>query len=631
VTARKFLAGHGVKLIAESGGPGPPIWDSNPVDGIKALGAVDIPRGEFWIRHRGIFLVKQIAAAAHVYDKRLVDAESFTTWRRWIDGPLDHKRLADRALCEGLNCFSLHTFASSPPEAGLPGWAYHAGTDLNPAATWWPMAGALMDYLARCSYLLRQGWFVADVCYFYGDQAPNFHPPLCNVPEKPLLEGLDPGNDYDVCSSQAILERMRVEDGRIVLPDGMSYAALVLPEQDHVPAAVLAKIRELVANGATVIGHQRPTRAPGLKDQQAETEQVARLAEELWGASEPPANPDAPAVVIRPLGKGRFIITGDRTAALRKIGVAADFDLTGRNAGGLGPLDFIHRRTAEEEFYFIRNQTLEPQSVTCRFRVAAAAKGLVPEFWWPDSGLRSACREWQTTASGQTELPVALGPLGSVFVVFRKAGTAPNSIARDTFVAADTPAPLTLEGPWQVEFPEGWGAPRAASFDHLRSWTESDNEGIRFFSGIATYRKSIEVPESVARLERLFLELGDLAEIAEVTLNGKRLGLAWLPPYRVEISGAVQAGVNQLEIRIANLWANRLNGDSLRPEAERFTRSNLDRIQTDPTSDSSFGKVPGGKTRPVYTTLPPLMKSGLCGPVRIISPKSGAAEGEPSN
>ena len=128
------------------------------------------------------------------------------------------------------------------------------------------------------------------------------------------------------------------------------------------------------------------------------------------------------------------------------------------------------------------------------------------------------------------------------------------------------------------------------------------------------------MPGSLADKDRLFLQLGDLAEIAEVTLNGKRLGLAWLPPYRIEISGAARAGVNQLEIRVANLWANRLNADSLLPESRRFTRSNLDRIQTDPTSDSSFGRVPRGKTRPVYTEIPPLMKSGLFGPVRIIAP-----------
>lgn len=617
VTARKVLGSHGVKLIAESGGPGPPIWDSNPVDAIKALGAVDIPRGEFWIRHRGIFLVKEIASAAHVYDKRLVDAESFTTWRRWVDGPLNHKQLADRALCEGLNCFTLHTFASSPPEAGLPGWAYHAGTDINPSATWWPMVRGLMDYLARCSYMLRQGWFVGDVCYYYGDQAPNFYPPLCDVPEKPLLEGLGPCNDYDVCSSEVILRRMRVERGRIVLPDGMSYAVLVLPEQDHIPSEVLARIRALVADGATVIGHQRPIRAPGNKDQQAETARVLQLAEELWGRSEASDQGNMPPVVIRSIDKGRFIIARDRTAALREIEVAADFTIVGNGEAELGPLDFIHRRTAEDEFYFIRNKTGDSQALTCRFRVAAEAKGLAPEFWWPDSALRSACHDWKSVPGGQTELPVELGPAGSVFVVFRKPGAALDPISRDTFVVADSPAPLAIDGPWQVGFPDGWGAPRETSFDQLQSWADSDNEGIRFFSGIATYRKSIEIPESLAILDRLFLELGDLAEIAEITLNGKRLGLVWLPPYRIEISDAVHVGVNQLEIRVANLWANRLNGDSLRPESTRFTRSNLDRIQTDPTSDSTYGRVPRGPSRPVHTEIPPLMKSGLIGPVRI--------------
>ncbi len=621
VTGRKFLAPHGVKLIAESGGPGPPIWDSNPVDGIKALGAVDIPRGEFWNRHRGIFLVKEIASAAHVYDKRLVDAESFTTWRRWVDGPLNHKRLADRALCEGLNCFSFHTFASSPPEAGLPGWAYHAGTDVNPSATWWPMAGGLMDYLARCSYMLRQGWFVADVCYFYGDQAPNFYPPLCNVPEKPLLEGLDPRHDYDVCSSEVILKRMRVEEGRIQLPDGMSYAVLVLPEQDQIPAEVLAKIHELVADGATVIGHQKPSRAPGLKDQQTETARVEQQVKALWGHGEASDKQQESAVLIRPIVKGRFVIARDRSAALRKIGVAGDFEIVGRSEKDLGPLDFIHRKTTEDEFYFISNKTMLPQTLTCRFRVAAEARGLAPEFWWPDSGRRSACRGWRSLASGQTELPVTLGPAGSVFVVFRKADAAPDAVARDTFVPAETPAPLALDSSWQVEFPKGWGAPPTTTFAKLQSWTESDNEGIRFFSGIATYRKTFEVPESLDKQKQLFLELGDLAEIAEVTLNGKRLGLVWLPPYRIDVSGAVRAGANQLEIRVANLWANRLNGDSLLPESERFTRSNLDRIQTDPTSDSSYGRVPGGKTRPNYTKTPPLMKSGLFGPVRIITPR----------
>jgi hypothetical protein len=523
-----------------------------------------------------------------------------------------------------LNCFSLHTFASSPPEAGLPGWAYHAGTDINPSATWWPMVRGLTDYLARCSYMLRQGWFVADVCYYYGDQAPNFYPPLCNVPEKPLLDDLDPRHDYDVCSSQVILQRMRVENRRIVLPDGMSYAALVLPEQDQLLAEVLEKIRALVADGATVIGHKRPIRAPGLKDHEKETQKVERWVDDLWGGGESSGKQDKPAVLIRTIGRGRFIIAGDRSEALREIGVGGDFEVAGRGEEDLGPLDFIHRKTTDDEFYFVRNKTREPQMLTCRFRVAAGTNGQAPEFWWPDSGRRSACRDWKSVASGHTELPVKLGPLGSVFVVFRKASTAKSEpldpLACDTFIAADAPAPLTLDGSWQVEFPEGWGAPRMTTFGKLQSWTESDDDEIRFFSGIATYRKTFELSESLAKKNRLFLQLGDLAEIAEVTLNGKRLGLVWLPPYRIEISGAVRAGTNQVEIRVANLWANRLNGDSVRPESGRLTRSNLDRIQTDPMSDSSYGRVPRGKTRPVYNEIPPLMKSGLFGPVQIITP-----------
>lgn len=630
MTGRKFLNAYGVELIAEAGGPGPPIWDSNPVDGITALGAVDVPRGEFWIRHRGIFLVKEIASAAHVYDKRWADAESFTTWRRWVDGPLAHKEIADRALCEGLNSFSLHTFASSPPEAGLPGWAYHAGTDINPAATWWPMARGLMDYLARCSYMLRQGWFVADVCHFYGDQAPNFFPPLCNVPEKPLLTGLHPSNDYDVCSSDVILRRMRVEKGRIVLPDGMSYAALTLPEQDHIPLEVLQKVRELVVEGATVIGHRRPTRSPSLRNREARDREIGRLADELWGEGRAPDPPDGSKVRIRPIGRGRFIIAGETSAALRAIGIDPDFEIAGRPEGDLGPLDFVHRRTRDAEFYFVRNTTKEPQALTVRFRVAAEARGLTPEFWWPDSGQRSACRGWTTVERGRTELRVELGPLGSVFVVFRKAEPSErpklDPLSRDTFASSGDPAPLTIDGPWQVDFPEGWGAPRTTVFGRLQSWTDSTEPGIRFFSGIATYRTTFELPAALASRRRLFLQLGDLAEIAEVTVNGKDLGVVWLPPYRVEISGAVRSGSNRLEIRVANLWANRLNADSLRPESDRFTRSNLDRIQTDPMSDSSYGRVPRGKTRPVYTEMPPLMRSGLFGPVQIITPRDDSIE-----
>ena len=186
-TGRAFLEKYNVELVAEAGGPGPPIWNTCPVDALKALGNVSIPRGEFWIRHRNMFLVKQIASASHIYGKNIVDAESFTTWRRWKDSPYALKIIVDRAFCEGLNCITFHTFANTNPEDGLPGRTYHAGVDINPATTWWEKSRPFMDYLSRCSYLLQNGMFVADVCYFYGDQAPNFYPFFHDVPEKPRL------------------------------------------------------------------------------------------------------------------------------------------------------------------------------------------------------------------------------------------------------------------------------------------------------------------------------------------------------------------------------------------------------------------------------------------------------------
>jgi hypothetical protein len=320
-SARDFLQGYGIELIAEAGGPGPPIGGFGlPVDSLKALGNVSVQRGEFWNRHRNMFLVKEVSSAAHIYGQKYVSAESFTTWRRWKDGPFDLKRLADRALCEGLNQFTFHTFAHSPLEEGLPGRVYHAGSDLNPRATWWDQSRPFIDYLARSCYMLQQGHFVADVCAYYGDQAPNFWPAFHDVPKKPLYPGLDAGYDYDVVNSDVILNRMRVRDGRVSLPDGMSYRLLVLPSQDHIPAEVLEKIAELVKAGATILG-PKPARDPRLADQARRTARVRELAEKLWGSDA------AETAKGRSVGRGKVFAGLTPTQVLAALGVTPDFSL----------------------------------------------------------------------------------------------------------------------------------------------------------------------------------------------------------------------------------------------------------------------------------------------------------------
>jgi hypothetical protein len=241
-TVRDLLNKRGVRLLAEAGHGG-----SARVDALKALGSADIPMGEFW-NHQRFWVVKEAASAAHIYGRRIVDYETLTGWRNWQEGPAEYKRRFDIALCAGLNHPTFHTFAHNPPAAGRPGFVYHAGEHFNVNTTWWGQAGPLIEYMSRCDHLLQQGLFVADVAFYYGDQAPNLVPsrridpdiqPIypdtaclhCGQPKPIQTSSLDKGYDYDYVNSEVILERMRVQGGRIVLPDGLSYALLVLPDR----------------------------------------------------------------------------------------------------------------------------------------------------------------------------------------------------------------------------------------------------------------------------------------------------------------------------------------------------------------------------------------------------------------
>ena len=176
--------------------------------------------GEFWLRQKN-WVTKEAASAAHIYGKKLVAAESLTGWPNWQQGPTDFKQLFDIAFCAGLNQVVFHNFAHNPAIAGKPGFAYHAGEHINVNATWWPMARPFMDYLSRCSYMLRQGNFVGDVCLYYGDKAPNLVPARridpniaprypdgtclhCGAP-KPIEPGRLAGYDYDYINSDIII------------------------------------------------------------------------------------------------------------------------------------------------------------------------------------------------------------------------------------------------------------------------------------------------------------------------------------------------------------------------------------------------------------------------------------------
>jgi len=583
-TGTEFLKKYNSKLVSESGGPGAPVWDTCPVDALKALGIVSVPRGEFWIKHRNIFLVKEVSSAAHIYGKKIVDAESFTTWRRWKDSPFDMKKVVDRAFCEGLNNITFHTFASTNPEDGLPGRTYHAGYDMNPGTTWWAKSKPFIDYLSRCSYLLQQGLFVGDVCYYYGDQAPNFFPLFHDVPEKPRLKGLGKGYDYDVVNTDVILNRMTVKDGRLVLPDGMSYAIMLLPDQVHMPLEVLKKLSELVKAGATIVG-PRPATVPGLKDWEKENVVLRQLSDELWGAS------DGKTIFENNCGKGRVIWGYSADEVLQKKLIEPDFGFTGPS-----DIDYIHRTSDSGEIYFLRNDREETVKATCRFRVT----GMYPELWDASTGTFYRVADY-TRDDGGTSFEISLPAHGSIFVVFNKDCRKKLSVIADNKADANV---NEIPGPWKVNFPPDWGAPPSVVFDRLVSWTESENPGIKYFSGTATYQNSFKVQAGIGK-KAITLDLGEVRDVAEVFINGKSAGILWKKPYQADISQLVKTGENELRIEIVNLWVNRMTGDMLSDPKDRYCKTNQSYAKSEvwPGGDEPFRIQTAGLLGPVTLIL----------------------------
>ena len=579
-TGTEFLKPYGAELVAEAGGPGPPIWNSCPVDALKALGNVSIPRGEFWIKHRNMFLIKEISSAAHIYGKSIVDAESFTTWRRWKDSPFEMKKYVDRAFCEGLNRITFHTFASTNPEDGLPGRTYHAGSDINPGTTWWEKANPFMDYLSKCSYMLQQGLFVADVCYYYGDQAPNFFPVFHDVPEKPMIPGLGKGYDYDVVNSDVILNRMAVKNGKIVLPDGMNYRMMLLPSQDHMPLEVLEKIKEMVEDGATIIG-PRPKTVPGIKEHDNKNEKVKNLTDLLWG------NIDGVKVFENKFGLGKIIDGLTLNEVLLQHNIKKDFAFN-----GLSEIDYIHRTSGSTDIYFLRNEKEESVKSLCSFRITEKH----PEFWDPSTGKTYRIDRF-TEEEGTISFDVELPAHGSIFVVF-------NVTKRTNIEPMDLNVMQSklISGPWKINFPMGWGAPESTVFNDLVSWTEVKDQGVKYFSGTATYFNSFSLNQDEIK-KGILLDLGEVKDVTEVFINGKSAGVLWKKPYSLNITNLVKAGDNELKIEVVNMWVNRLTGDMLVSPEERFCSTN----QPYMTSESWAG---GDETFR-------LQEAGLLGPVTI--------------
>lgn len=540
-------------------------------DAMEMKARADYPMGEFWLptldrQQQGYFAdLRDTASVANIYGKKLATAESITsTGIPYAYGPWDIKAVADEEFLGGINQFTLHVSVHQPND-DAPGLALgQYGMWFNRLETWSEQARAWTDYIARSCYMLQQGKAVVDVAYFYGEESSATGINHARAPQ------ITEGYNYDFVNSEALLNEFSVQAGQLATKAGMHYRVLYLGgTSNRMTLSVLNKIRSLVKAGAVVVG-MPPTDSPSLSDNLT----VWKAAQhEVWPTS----------AVQQRVGAGKVYRTMNLGQILGAESIQPDFQYIKPDQDSV--VQFTHRKDGDTDIYFVNNRADHVAYTTADFRVT----GKVPEFWMADTGLTQSAS--YLIHDGVTTIPLRMEPRDAFFVVFRdQAKTMSHEVA--------PPIRTTLtnvSGPWRVGFQAGRGAPKLAEFHDLSDWSDSSELGIKYFSGVATYTKKIDIPASaLAQGARIELDLGKVHEIAEVSVNGKTEGTAWKPPYRVDITDAVKAGENTLSIKVVNLWPNRLIGDQ---------QPGMKKVAFAPNS--------------TYKANDPLLPSGLIGPVTV--------------
>jgi hypothetical protein len=591
-----------------------------PEDTLLNKSHIDVPMGEFWVHAlhpESMYLVdvRGAASAAHVYGKPIVATESFTGGG--YEAPYTLKKIADFWFTQGVNRLVFHTSAEQPLDT-KPGNTM-VGTHINRNITWAEQAGPVMTYFGRVSYMLQQGSPVADLAYLLPEGAPSTMPfwGAGLVPAPPA------GYDYDYLNTDILLHHTSVAaDGRIHvdgssdLPQGTSYRVLVLPPTGEMSQDVLTKLHSLVAEGATIIG-QRPTNSGGMK---FDAVNYTALVADVW------ADMDGATNIQHAFGKGMAYWGLTPDEVLSRLKLVPDF----ASSGSLdSPPAWVHRHTAGADIYFVVNQADVPEHMDLRLR----ATGKDVEIWRPMDGTihesggdevagnaagaatrmpdRSGNRQpgmepaTYVEQTGFTTVSLDLAERESVFVVLRSASPA-QAVARVPAPAVETTL-ATIQGPWTLSFPPNWGAPASVEMPDLVSWTASSDPGVKYFSGTATYSKMIRASRSWFRPgQQIYLDLDKVRDLAEVSVNGKRVGLVWAPPYRLNVTDDLKDGANELEIEVTNEWTNRIVGDRLAPPEKRV----LPEAGPAPRGGGAFF----GPREPA--------ESGLLGTVKLVAERS---------
>ncbi|MDO9152699.1 MAG: glycosyl hydrolase [Paludibacter sp.] len=557
------------------------IWLENyghwgfPGEFLMYGGQSDEIGGEFWSEGElGNIENRAATSCGHIYGKNKISAESNTCGgAAFSRGPANLKQRGDRFFAEGINNTLLHVYITQPYEDKNPGINAGFGNEFNRKNTWFSQIDVFTQYLKRTNFMLQQGLYVADAAYFIGEDTPKMTG--TTDPALPV------GYQFDYMNAEVIEKYMTVKDGLITLPHGTQYRIMVLPKLETMRPELLAKIKQLVNDGAIVLG-PAPMRSPSLQNQPMADQQVQAMAKELWG------NMDGVNITSRKVGKGMIMSGLDMKQAFALINCVPDCKLPEDNT-----IHYCHRTTKNGEVYFVTNQTNENKLVTPEFRV----KGLQPELWEATTGSIRTLPAF-TQNENTTAVPLKLASNESVFIVFR------NTVDKSavTTLEANYPTPVLLNDfptPWTIQFDNSQRGPvKPVIFETLTDWTTSTNDSIKYYSGTATYSQQFKM-KKVANGPRVMISLGAVTAMAKIYINGVYAGGLWTAPYELDITTFVKKGNNELKIEVVNNWMNRLIGDMKLPAEQRKTWCPVN----------------------PYTAESPLQASGLFGPVSISAVK----------
>lgn len=567
--AREVLRRHGIKTYMESHESSRPFL----ADGMDVKKNADIPMGAMWSSIKLMDFkdgtengkqadIHESASVAHLWGQNLVAAESLTANGR--DGiglayslyPSILKRVIDLEFASGLNRVVIHESAHQPVDDKIPGQGLEIyGQWFHRFETWAEQAKPWTDYLARTSYMLSQGQYVADVACYYGEDT-NATACFNNA-----LPAVPPTYSYDFVNTTALVDLLSYDGRHFVAPSGMKYKLLMLDKNTtRMTVQALRKLDEMVKKGAPICG-ERPSVCPSLSDSKDEWN---RLVDDIWGKDR------------------KNVYTGMSVGnVLKALGISPDFE-----TDDMDSLRFVHRTMPNAEIYWINNRSFHGRKICATFNV----QGLKPMLWRPETGKSEEVNYRATDENTLVELDLIPGD--AVFVVFQ--GEVDHHAIQN--LPKTTLSDLkTLGGTWTIYFQKNLGAPEKITTDSLKSYTESSDPGVKYFGGTAVYTNHFKLSKKELKQGRILLDLGTVYYLAGIKVNGKDFGWQWKAPYAVDITDALQAGDNQLEIQVTSLWRNRIIGDQQPDCKQGYTYTSYK----------------------FYDAKSPLIPAGLVGPVKL--------------